>query len=103
MNDELTRGFREAREDIEAWARGDKSRVREYTMLVPDDVDVKALRGKMGLTQADFAILYGFKLSAVQAWERKKNRRRPDRAARILLKVIEHEPEAVRRALGEKI
>jgi putative transcriptional regulator len=34
----------------------------------------------------------------VQNWE--QGRRRPEGAARALLKVIEHEPDAVRRALA---
>jgi putative transcriptional regulator len=34
----------------------------------------------------------------VQDWE--QHRRTPDRTARILLKVIEREPDAITRALG---
>ena len=45
-----------------------------------------------------FARKYGFALSAVRDWE--QGRRRPDRSARILLKIVEREPEAgVTRAL----
>jgi putative transcriptional regulator len=35
---------------------------------------------------------------AVKEWE--IGRRKPDRSARVLLKIVEHEPDAVRRALG---
>ena len=100
MADEILADLKEAHEDIKAYFRGDKSRVHEYAVIVPDDVDVKALRAKLGLTQRDFAARYGFKLSAVQSWERKSQRRRPERPARILLKVIDKEPEAVERALS---
>jgi putative transcriptional regulator len=65
---------------------------------VPDRVDVKAIRRKLGMSQAAFAASFGFALDAVQNWE--QGRRRPEGAARAFLKVIEREPEAVRRALA---
>ena len=65
---------------------------------VPDSVDVKAIRSGMGLTQAAFALRFGFSTAAVREWEQR--RRRPEAAARVLLTVIDREPEAVARALG---
>lgn len=65
---------------------------------VPAEVDVKAIRRRMGLTQAAFAARFGFTLSAVREWE--QWRRRPESSARVLLKIIEREPEAVDRALS---
>ena len=50
------------------------------------------------MSQSRFATSFGFGLAAVQSWE--QGRRRPEGPARVLLKVIEHEPEAVRRALA---
>jgi putative transcriptional regulator len=81
-----------------AFVDGDVSKGRIHSVEVPDVVDVKALRRRLGYTQAEFANRYGFALSAVQEWE--KRRRRPDRSARILLKLIDREPEAVERALA---
>jgi putative transcriptional regulator len=65
---------------------------------VPAEVDVKAIRRKLGMTQAEFAQSFGFGLDAVQNWEQR--RRRPEGAARAFLKVIDREPDAVRRALA---
>lgn len=62
------------------------------------DMDVKALRAARGMSQREFAAFYGFALSALRDWEQK--RRRPDRSARVLLRVIEREPAAVERALA---
>jgi len=70
----------------------------EYEVTVPEAVDVAALRGKLGLSQARFARAFGLDVGAVQAWE--QHRRRPDRTARVLLAVIAREPEAVMRALA---
>jgi putative transcriptional regulator len=72
----------------------DKSR---YRVHVPAKVDVRKIRKQLGLSQESFAAAYGFALSAVRDWE--QGRRRPERSARILLKIVEKEPEAVTRAL----
>ena len=79
-----------------AFARGEPA--DDVVVHVPADFDVKALRRKLGMSQARFAASFGFGLDAVQSWE--QGRRRPEGPARILLKVIEHEPDAVRRALA---
>jgi putative transcriptional regulator len=60
-------------------------------------IDVKAMRGRMKLTQDEFAQTFGLPKRTVQDWE--QGRRIPDGAAQVLLKVIEKEPAAVRRAL----
>jgi len=70
----------------------------ELVVHVPRDFDVKALRRKLGMSQSKFAASFGFGLDAVQSWE--QGRRRPEGPARVLLKVIEHDPDAVRRALA---
>jgi putative transcriptional regulator len=72
---------------------------RRYRVHVPEKVDVKKIRKRLGLSQETFAAKYGFALSAVRDWE--QGRRRPERSARILLKIVEKEPEAVSRALGQ--
>ena len=59
--------------------------------------DVKAIRKKLKLSQADFARRFGFSVRTVQQWEQR--RAVPDRPARILLRVIDQSPQAVERAL----
>jgi putative transcriptional regulator len=71
---------------------------RKYRVHVPEKIDVKKIRTRLGLSQEAFAEKYGFALSAVRDWE--QGRRRPERSARILLKIVEKEPEAVMRALA---
>ena len=66
--------------------------------FVPETVNVRKIRRRLGLSQQSFAQTYGFALSAVRDWE--QGRRRPERSARILLKIVEREPEAVTRALA---
>lgn len=71
---------------------------RNYQVHVPEKIDVRKIRLRLGLSQEAFAQTYGFALSAVRDWE--QGRRRPERSARILLKIVEKEPEAVTRALA---
>jgi putative transcriptional regulator len=85
-------------DDAVAYAQGDKGRGAERTVEVPDEIDVRAIRGKFGLSRPKFAARFGFDVRALQDWE--QHRRRPDRSTRILLRVIEREPEAVERALA---
>lgn len=81
-----------------AHSRGEDTGARQTNVRVPDMIDVKAVRNKLGLTQAQFALQFGFKLDTVRNWEQAK--RVPEASARALLKIIENEPEAVTRALA---
>ncbi len=58
---------------------------------------IVALRKRMKLSRQKFADRFGLDARAVQDWE--QGRRVPDRAARVLLTVIDRDPEAVMRAL----
>ena len=60
---------------------------------------ILAVRKRLKLSRQKFADRFGLDARALQDWE--QGRRVPDRAARVLLTVIDREPEAVVRALGE--
>jgi len=64
---------------------------------VPAEIDVKAIREKISLSQADFAKMFGLSKRTLEHWEH--GRRVPSGPARAFLAVIAREPEAVRRAL----
>ena len=53
----------------------------------------------MKLSRQKFVDRFGLDARAVQEWE--QGRRIPDRAARVLLTVIDRDPEAVARALNK--
>jgi putative transcriptional regulator len=91
--DKIMQGVEEARDYLEGTA--DK---RRYRVHVPEKMDVKKIRRRLGLSQESFARTYGFALSAVRDWE--QGRRKPERSARILLKIVDKEPDAVVRALA---
>jgi putative transcriptional regulator len=70
-----------------AYAEG-RADLHRYGVHVPDEIDVRAIRQKVGMTQEGFARRFG-----------EQRHRQPSGAARAFLKVIDREPEAVRRAL----
>jgi putative transcriptional regulator len=79
-----------------AYARGEEA--EGFIAHVPEDVDVKAIRTKLGLSQEAFALRFGFTPAAVRDWE--QHRRQPEQAARVLLLVIAHDPNVVAEALA---
>lgn len=81
-----------------AHAKGNKDRGIGHVARVPEEVSVRAIRTRFGLSQAEFAAKFGLDPRALQDWE--QGRRQPDRGTRVLLRVIEREPEAVERALA---
>jgi putative transcriptional regulator len=60
-------------------------------------IDVKALRERTGLTQAEFSTMIGVSIRTLQNWE--QGRREPEGPAKALLRVVEKEPRAVLNAL----
>ncbi len=82
-------------ERARAYARGEAT--EGFVAHVPSAVDVKAIRTKLGLSQDSFGLRFGFSPAAVRDWE--QHRRQPEQAARVLLLVIDRNPDAVYEAL----
>jgi putative transcriptional regulator len=70
----------------------------ELESVWPKPVDVKAIRKRVKMSQAEFARAYGISKRALQEWE--QGGRQPDSAARAYLTVIARQPAVVRRALA---
>jgi putative transcriptional regulator len=81
--------------DVEAFLAGEQEGFKAH---VPQDVDVKAIRNRLGMTQAKFSDTFGFSLDAIKHWE--GGRRTPEAPARTLLTVIDKNPAAVLTALN---
>ena len=69
--------------------------LKEYTRASP--MDVKGIRQKVGMSQAEFAATFSLNRRTLQEWEQGKSV--PDSAVRAYLTVIERNPAAVRAAL----
>ena len=92
--DSLIRGLKEA----VSVAKGKAQEARSSIIDVPTDIDVRAIRERLDLSQEEFAMLFGFSLGTLRHWE--QGRRYPDGAARTFLMVIDRDPDAVRKALA---
>jgi putative transcriptional regulator len=79
-------------QDAIAYAKGDATRGKVRTPEVPR-VNVAKLRGRLGLSQGEFARGFGVSVGTLRNWE--QNRRQPDGPARVLLRVIEQKPRQV--------
>jgi putative transcriptional regulator len=82
----------EGLEQAIAWTRGENEDV-QVTLVQAPEVDVREVRTKMGLSQAQFATKFGFPPATLRNWE--QGRARPDTPTRVLLAVIAKHPEAV--------
>ncbi len=88
----ILRGLEQALAFIEGTA--DES---QYVVHIPPEIDIKAIRGRLGMTQKEFANRFDFNINTLRHWE--QGRRVPDGTARAYLRVIDREPEAVQKAL----
>jgi putative transcriptional regulator len=68
-----------------------------YRVHVPADVDVKAIRLTLNLTQQAFAARFGFSVNTLRHWEH--GTRLPEGPTRAYLVVIDRAPDAVQKAL----
>ena len=81
-------------DEVDSFLAGEKT---GYKVSVPSDVDVKAIRKRLSMTQSRFSDTFGFSLDAVKHWE--GGRRTPESSARAFLTVIARNPSAVIAAL----
>jgi DNA-binding transcriptional regulator YiaG len=91
--------------DAEAAEDGDTWTDEELASAIPvrpppSPEEVRALRTRLGLSQTQFALMFGFNVDTVQQYE--QGRRVPSGPASSLLRVIAAEPEAVLRALDPR-
>jgi putative transcriptional regulator len=85
-------------EEALAWSKGEELPVRVTHVQVPD-VDVSGVRRRMGLSQTQFALKFGFPPATLRNWE--QGRSRPDTPTRVLLAVIAKHPESVEDVLKD--
>jgi len=59
--------------------------------------DIRSIRGRLKMSQSEFALMIGVSVSTLQNWE--QGRRKPEGPARALLKIAAENPKAVIEAL----
>jgi putative transcriptional regulator len=89
----IRQGLREAIE----FREGKASRAIVHEV---DQMDVKAIRGKVGMSEAEFTSAFGISMGTLRHWER--GDRTPRGPARVLLNVVPKGPKAALRSLSQK-
>ena len=80
-----------------AYAAGQKTNITTHKVMIPREVDVKAIRKHLDLDRKEFCELFGFSLRTIEKWE--QGIRRPEGPTRAYLTVIARDPKAVVHAL----
>lgn len=93
---ELIEGMEEAVE----YMRGKKTRVVTHKVKIPDKIDVRSIRKNLNLSRPEFADRYGFSKRTLQHWE--QGNRRPQGAAKVLLLLLQREPETIEKILHQE-
>jgi putative transcriptional regulator len=75
-------------------AQGQQTGVKVYK---PGEIDVAAVRQRLGFTQAQFAARFGMSVATLRHWER--GDRSPHGPALVLLNLIDRDPNGVLRNL----
>ncbi|HTT84492.1 MAG TPA: helix-turn-helix domain-containing protein [Rhizomicrobium sp.] len=88
--------IRRGLEEALAYAEGTADTGR-YAIHVPADIDVKAIRTRLNMTQEEFAGRFGFSINTLRHWE--QGGRVPEGPTRAYLLVIDRNPKAVQKAL----
>ena len=88
--DELVESVREGG----AILRGEIKASRTFDVEIPD---VKQIRVRLKVTQAQFARLLGISVKTLQNWE--QSRRVPQGPARVLLNAVAHQPATMMKVL----
>jgi len=96
MSSKVARSIQRGLTQALAYAKRE-ARDADYRVHIPADIDVKAIRQKLALTQTQFAARFGFSVNTLRHWEQGK--RQPEGPTRAYLMVIARTPKTVERAL----
>jgi putative transcriptional regulator len=94
---ELGLALEQSAKEILAHVKGE-ARLPARRIVLPDQVDVKRIRTRAGMSQAEFARAFCINPRTLQEWE--QGRRKPDATTRAYLAVIAKKREAVLEALA---
>ena len=70
-----------------------KGNTKEARVFIPQHIDVKKLRERMGMSQPKFAASFGISLGTLRHWER--GDRYPQGPALVLLNLLSKDPNTV--------
>jgi len=89
--------FAELVESIEEAGEIRKGVVKPSRVFRYRPVDIKRIRNRLNVSQAQFSLMIGVSKSTLQNWE--QGRRQPEGPAKALLRIVDKRPQAVLDAL----
>ena len=92
------RAFSKIAEGLEEALSIAKGDVAPPRLVVPDNLDVTAVRSRTAFSQHEFAAAFGFTVTQVKDWE--QGRSRPTGGNRAYLMLIRDDPAKVREMLA---
>lgn len=92
-----TKDFRELLQSLDEARAIQAGRRKPSRVTTFNPVEVKAIRKRLQVSQAQFAYLIGVSAATLRNWE--QGRTFPEGAARALLKIAAHRPDVVLAAL----
>lgn len=96
MADDLANGMLEGLKEALAWKKGEIA--LEVVNIDPMPASrIKQIRKHYARSTREFEKRFGIPASTMNNWE--QGRRKPDPAGRLLLKIIESDPEAAEKAV----
>jgi putative transcriptional regulator len=97
MSNDISASIIRGLEQAVAYASG-KVDLPPEQVHIPDEIDVRQIRQRFSMTQAEFSEGFGIPLQTLRHWE--QGRRTPSGVSKQFLIVLAREPEAVQRALS---
>lgn len=94
---EFFESIKRGMEEAIAHSKGEKTEVQ---LFIPEEVNVKRVREKTGLTQNQFASTFGISLGTLRHWER--GDRKPQGPALVLLNAANNAPDELLHILTGK-
>jgi len=89
--------FAELIESIKEGGKILKGRAKPKRAFKYDELDVKKIRQRLGLSQTKFSALLDISPATLRNWE--QSRRKPHGPARVLLRIAEKNPKSVLEAV----
>jgi putative transcriptional regulator len=96
MTSTVAESIRRGLAEAVAYAEGEAD-IGRNGVHIPEEIDVRAIRAKLDMTQEEFASRFGFSINTLRHWE--QGRRVPEGPTRAYLLVIDRNPKAVQKAL----
>ena len=94
----MSKAFEEISAGLDDALKHARGEISQVVVHEPESINVRAIREKTGMSQQKFCATFGISLGTLRHWE--QGLRSPRGPARVLLKVVDNDPNAVIRVVA---